>query len=227
MNLLQKKLNLIAVLGIGLVSYSASTIAAEDLRYSYLELDYINLNIDEVGDSGSVLDDLNNGGGWGIRGAYELGSNWFLFGQYSVTDADATFINDQNLLFRSSTDINRLDIGAGFHNPVNTTTDLAVRVAYTDIDSDGFNFGGTSSSSFDDLNEDSSDGFFIDAALRSQLLEQLEGSFGVRYTDLQEIDNFSVIGNLMYEFTPTIGLNLGLEAGDSISHVLLGIRLSF
>lgn len=227
MNSSLKTLNFIAVLGIGLVSYSAFSVAAEDLSYSYLELDYINLNIDEVGDSGSVLDDLDNGGGWGIRGAYELGSNWFLFGQYSVTDADATFIDDQNLLFRAGTDINRLDIGAGFHNPVNSSTDLIVRAAYTDIDSDGFNFGGTSSNSFGDLNDDSSDGFFIDAALRSQLLRQLEGSFGVRYTDLQQIDNFSIIGNLMYEFTPTLGLNLGLEAGDSISHILFGIRFSF
>jgi hypothetical protein len=227
MHLPTNKISLITALSCAVATFSVTANAGEGLSYSYLELDYINLNIDEVGDSGSVLDDLDNGGGWGVRGAFELSPNWFAFGQYSVTEADANFVDDQNLLFRSNTDINRLDVGAGFHTPMNNKTDLVLRVAYTDIDTDGFNFGGTSSSSFDDLNEDSSDGYFIDAALRSQLLAKVEGSLGVRYTDLEQIDNVSVIGNLLYEFSPTLGLNLGLEAGDNISHFLIGLRLSF
>jgi hypothetical protein len=227
MNLSLSKVSLIAAFGCGIATLVATADAAEDLSYSYLELDYINLNIDEVGNSGSVLDDLDNGGGWGLRGSLEIAPNWFAFGQYSVTDADASFIDDQNLFFRANTDINRLDLGAGFHNPVSAKTDLVLRLAYTDIDTDGFNFGGTGNISFGDLNEDSSDGFFIDAALRSQLREHIEGSVGLRYTDLQQIDNISIIGNLMYEFSPSMGLNLGLEAGDKISHLLIGLRFNF
>jgi hypothetical protein len=227
MKLSLNKISLITALGCGVAAFTTSIYGAEDLSYTYLELDYINLDIDEVGDSGSILDDIDNGGGWGFRGSVEIAPNWFVFGNYSVTDADVSFLDDQNLFFRSNSDINRLDLGAGFHNPVNTNTDLVLRVAYTDIDSGGFNFGGSSSTSFGDLNEDSSDGYFIDAALRSQLIENVEGSFGVRYTDLQQFDNFSVIGNLMYEFSPTMGVNLGLEAGDNISHILIGLRLSF
>jgi hypothetical protein len=227
MNLSANKISLIAALSCGIATFSMSANAAEGLSYSYVELDYITLNIDEVGDSGTVLDDLDNGGGWGVQGSFELSPNWFAFGQYSVTDADANFVNDQNQFFRSNTDINRLEVGAGFHNPVNATTDMVLRAAYTDIDSDGFNFGGSGNSSFDDLNEDGSDGFFIDAALRSQLMASVEGSLGVRYTDLEQFDNLSLIGNLMYEFSPSLGVNLGLEAGDSISHVLLGLRLNF
>lgn len=221
------KFGLITALGFSLATLTTSAIAAEDLSYSFLEIDYINLNIDEVGDSGSVLDDLDNGGGWGARGSFAIAPNWFVFGQYSVTDADADFIDDENLFFSANTDINRLDFGAGFHNPVNTKTDVVLRVAYTDIDTDGFNFGGSDDSSLNDLDEDSSDGFFIDASLRSQLMDSVEGSFGVRYTDLQDIDNISIIGNLMYEFSPAVGLNLGLEAGDNISHFLIGLRYSF
>jgi len=221
------KLSLITALGFGIATISLSANAAEDLSYSYLEIDYINLNIDEVGDSGSVLDDLDNGGGWGARGSFALTPNWFLFGNYSVTDADASFIDDTNQFFRANTDINRLDVGAGYHSPINSKSDLVIRVAYTDIDSDGFNFGGSASASFNDLNDDNSDGFFVDASMRSQLMDTLEGSLGVRYTDLEQFDNISVIGNLMYELSPSMGLNFGLEAGDNISHFLIGLRFSY
>lgn len=56
---------------------------------------------------------------------------------------------------------------------------------------------------------------------------RMEGSIGVRHTDLEQFDNLSVIGNLMYEFTPGMGLNFGMEAGSDISHYLLGLRFSF
>jgi len=225
------KLNLFSALGFGLASLSMSANAAEpanaDLSYTYLELDYINLDIDEVGDSGSVLDDLDNGSGWGADGSIELSPNWFAFGKYSVTKADASFVDDFNQFFRSNTDINRMDVGVGFHTPVNTKTDFVLRGAYTDIDADGFNFGGTGNSSVDDLDEDSSDGYFVDAGVRSQLLDKLEGSVGVRYTDLEQFDNASVIANLMYEFSPVLGLNFGMEAGSDISHYMIGLRFSF
>jgi hypothetical protein len=188
---------------------------------------YVNLNIDEVGDSGSVLDDLDNGGGWAARGSYAFSPNWFAFGQYSVTAADVSFRDDQNQFFRSDTDINRLDLGLGYHWSVGNLTDVVVRGAYTDVDTDGFHFGGTGNASLSDLKDDSSDGFFIDTALRSQIHERVEGSLGLRYTKLEEIDNLSLIGNLMYEFSPGLGLNFGLEAGESISNFLISIRFSY
>jgi len=227
MKLPSNKLNFISVLGFGIASLSFAANAADDLSYTYLELDYINLNIDEVGDSGSVLDDLDNGGGWGVRGSIALAPSWFAFGQYSVTDSDASFFDDLNQYFNSDTDINRLDLGVGYHSPINSKTDLVIRGAYTDIDTDGFNFGGSASNSIEDLGKDSSDGFFLDAGVRSQLMDKVEGSLGVRYTDLQQFDNISVIGNLMYEFSPSMGLNFGMEAGDNISHFLIGLRYSF
>lgn len=227
MNLSKNKISTITALTCSLAMVTISAKAADDLSYSYLEVDYVNLNIDEIGDSGSTLDDLDNGGDWGLRGSFELSPNWFAFGNYSVTDADASFIDDQNLFFSANTDINCLDLGAGFHNPLNARTDVVLRVAYTNIDSDGFNFGGTSSNSLSDLNDDSSDGFLIDASLRSQIVDNMEGSFSVRYTDLEQFDNYSIIGNFMYEFSPSIGLNSGLEAGDIISHFLVGLRFSY
>lgn len=227
MNLPTNKLNFIGVLGFGLASLSLSVNAAEGLSYTYLELDYINLDIDEVGDSGSVIDDLDNGSGWGARGSFALSPSWFAFAEYSVTESDASFVDDLNQFFSSDTDIHRLDLGVGYHNSMNANTDLVLRAAYTDIDTDEFDFGATGNTSINDLQDDSSDGFFVDAGVRSQLMDRLEGSVGVRYTDLENFDNLSVIGNLMYEFSPSMGLNFGIEAGSDISHYLLGLRFSF
>ena len=205
----------------------ATALAAEGLSYTYVEVDYINLDIDEVGDSGNLLGNFDNGGGWAGRGAFEFAPNWFVFGQYSVTDSDVNFIDDQNQFFRSDTDINRLDVGVGFHTPLNNRADMVFRGAYTDVDTDGFNFGASNNTAINDLKEDSSDGFFIDASLRSQLMDRLEGSIGLRYTDLEKIDDLSLIGNLLYEFSPNLGVNFGLEAGDNVSHWLVGLRYSF
>lgn len=227
MKLTPNTMNFISMLGFGIAALSFSASAAQELSYSYLELDYINLDIDEVGDSGDALDDLDNGDGWGVRGSYAFPSNWFAFANYSVTQADTSFTDDLNQSFNSDTDINRLDIGAGYHTPLNTRTDLVFRLAYTDYDADGFDFGGSNSTSIDDLKDDSSDGYFIDVGLRSQLGDNLEGSVGTRYTDLENNDDFGIIGNLMYEFSPALGLNVGMEAGDSITQILIGLRYSF
>lgn len=231
MRLTTKKPQLIFKLAASLCAFTllapVTVLAADGLSYSYLQVGYVNLNIDEVGDSGSLLDDIDNGGGWAASGSYAISPNWFAFSQYSVTDSDVSFTDDQSLSFNSNTDINRLDLGFGFHSAISKTTDLVFRVAYTDVDTDGFNFGGSSDTSLNDLNDDSSDGYFADAAIRSQFNERMEGSLGLRYTDLEHIDNLSFISNVMYEFSPNVGLNFSLEAGNDISSFLIGLRYSF
>ena len=227
MKLTSNKMNFIGMLGFGIAALSFSASAEQELSYSYLELDYINLDIDEVGDSGDALDDLDNGDGWGVRGSYALSPNWFAFANYSVTQSDTSFTDDQNQSFNSDTDINRLDIGAGYHTPINTRTDVVYRLAYTDYDTDGFNFGASSSIALNDLNDDNSDGYYADVSLRSQLGDKLEGSAGLRYTDVENNDDLGIIGNLMYEFSPALGLNFGMEAGDNITQILIGLRYSF
>lgn len=107
MKLTRNKLKFIDLLGLGIATISNLAYTAEDFSYTYPELDYINLNIDLVGDSGSVLEDLDNGGGWGARGAFAIAHSWFVFAIYSITEADKSFIDDQNQFHRSNTDINR------------------------------------------------------------------------------------------------------------------------
>ena len=210
------------------VAASGSAMAQQDrLSYSYLELNYINLDIDEVGEGGDFLDDLENGNGWGISGSLEIGESWFVFADYSDTESDTGFVNDQGLFFSSDTDIKRLNLGAGFHMPMNDNADFVLRAAYTDFDRDRFNFGATDDARVGDLRDDSSDGYFADASIRAQLLDALEGSLGVRYTDVEETDNIGLIGSLLWEFTPGWGIALGVEAGDEIRTWNVGMRFSF
>src|SRR5690606_12101761 len=127
----------------------------------------------------------------------------------------------------ADTDITKLDLGLGYHMPVGDATDLVLRGAYTDADRDRFRLGGSGDASLDDLNDDSSDGYFVDAAIRTQLTSWLEGSLGARYFDIEENDGLGVIGNLLFEVAPGFGINLGFDAGDELATWVAGVRFSF
>jgi hypothetical protein len=100
--------------------------------------------------------------------------------------------------------------------------------AYTDIDYNNFGIGGSADEDdFDDLNEDPSDGFFLDARFRAQLTQAIEGSIGARYTEIEEADGLSLVGNVLFELTPNWGVNLQLDAGDELITYGAGIRYSF
>lgn len=206
--------------------------AAEGLSYSYLEVDYIIQDIDAFEDDDlfdNFVDDFDDGDGFGIRGSFAFSPNWFVFGEYTETDADFTFVNDQGLLIPSDQDVERLSVGFGLVFPMAETVDLVGRAAYTDVDFGDFDLGGNSGDDFEfsDLDEDNSDGFFIDARLRAQLLEWLEGSAGARYTDIDSGDDFAFVGNLLFEFTQNWGVNLEVEVADEVSTYALGARYSF
>ncbi len=211
---------------------SAQTTGTDgELSYTFLEVDYVNLDIDSVGDEGDFLDDFDNGGGYGFRGSFAFTPNFFGFADYSITDSDATFVDDEDVIFTSSQDVKRLNVGLGVNfgvdPPVIGDSDLVVRAAYVDIDFEDFNFGGGDGGGLDDLDADSSDGYFVDASLRSQVVTWAEASLGVRYTDIESSEEFSVIGNVLLELTPQWGLNLEFDAGDDIGYYLVGVRYSF
>jgi hypothetical protein len=80
---------------------------------------------------------------------------------------------------------------------------------------------------WDDLNEDSSDGYFVDAGVRAQTaFEWLELGGGVRYTDLDAGDDFSLFGNALFEINQSMGINLTASFGDNLSSYGLGFRYS-
>jgi hypothetical protein len=49
----------------------------------------------------------------------------------------------------------------------------------------------------------------------------------VRYTDIEETDQFSLVGEGLFELNQNLGLSIGFEAGDELTTYYAGVRLSF
>lgn len=224
---MSKKIKLF--LATGLLALPTLVTAAEGLGYTNVEVDYINLSIDPYDEDGTLLEDFDDGNGAAIRASFAVTDRIFIFGGYSVVDSEATFVDQGTELFSSDRDVKRFDLGAGFNIPLSnsTRTDFVGRFAYSDVDFGDFDFGAGNDTGLNDLNEDSSDGFFIDGLLRSQITDMIEVSGGARYTEIEDADSLSFIGNVMYEFTPNWGVNLEVDVGDDISQVFLGARYTF
>ncbi len=233
----RKKLALTALAG--LIAAPVTTLAANDISYSYVEVDYIVQDIDLFEDDeafDNVLDDIDDGDGFKFDGSIGFAENWFVFGSYSNAEADFTFRNDTGMTVPQGQDIKTLQLGGGFHMPMTNTTDFVVSASYMDVDYGDFSLGADESeldewddvdNALDDLDEDSSDGYAVDAGLRAQMVDWLELGGGVRYTDLDTGDDFSVFANALLELNQNMGINLAADFGDQLSTYEVGFRYSW
>lgn len=213
--------------------------AAENISYNYIEAEYVVQDVDMYEDDdafNNIIDDVDDGDGFKIGASFAFTNNLFVFGNYAQTKADFTFINDNAAVVPADTDVKTLQLGLGYFAPINANMDFVVRAAYMDVDYDEFSFGQTDQDigdddttigdAWDDLNEDSSDGYFADVGVRAQLIDWLELGGGIRYTDLDSGDDFSVFGNALFEINQNIGINLTANIGDNMSSYGLGFRYS-
>jgi hypothetical protein len=202
--------------------------AGDDLRYGYVEADYINLDVDQPGE-GNVFDgDWDNGDGFGVSASFPLNEMWFLFGDYTKTDSDFSFVDNTNRFIPGNVDLKRLNLGAGVALPMSSGADIVIRGAYADLDFGSFALGSSpDTNSLRDLRHDPSDGWMGDVSWRAQWTQGMEGSLGVRYTDLEATDGVSFIGNLLFELGPNWGINLQVDAGDELITYGAGVRMTF
>lgn len=214
----------------GASALSATAFAADNtdaLSYGYIEGDYINLDIDQPGENNIFDGDFDNGGGFGVSASLPLGESLFVFGDYSNTESDFSFVDNAGLGISGDTELKRLNLGLGFAMPMSDRTDMVLSGAYVDLDYGDFNFGASRSTRLSDLDDDPSDGYMVDARLRSQLTPNMEGSIGARYTDIESADGISIIANVMWELAPNWGLNLMVDAGDELVTYGAGLRFTF
>ncbi len=99
------------MLGSLLLAVAPLAAQADGMNYSYVEADYIDLDID----------DAPSGDGFGVRGSVGFANNWFAFADY--VDASVDVI-----------DIENIAVGLGGHFPINDTLDVVGRVGYTETD---------------------------------------------------------------------------------------------
>lgn len=222
----------------GLMLLPATSFAARDLNYTDIQLDYIVQNVDLYQDNQvfeNVVEDIDDGTGFGLSGSYAFTQNMFVFGNYSNTEADFTYTNDAGMRVREGEDIKTMQLGLGYFAPLTRQMDFVGRLSYMDVDYGELEFGETNNdvnqfddidNAFRDLTEDSSDGYSIDVGVNSQIVEWLEAGGGLRYTDLDSGDDFGVFGNLLFEINPNMGVNVAVDFGDMVSFYSLGLRLS-
>lgn len=211
----------------GTLALGATTVfAAETLDYTFLNLDFITRDVDAFDDQADTIEDFDDGTGLALNGSFAVTERFFIFGSYSETESDVTYQSDDVFLIPEDTEIKRIDAGVGTSLEINNRTDFVGRLAYTDIDFGEFELGASNDFDVDDLVDDQSDGYFVDAGVRSQLLENLEGSIGVRYLDIEDTANTSLIGSLLFELSPAWDINLSVDAGDEIATYALGLRFS-
>ncbi len=84
---------------------------AEGLSYSYVELDYLDLDIDNA----------PSGDGFAVRGSVGFAGNWFAFADYSDASVDVI-------------DVENIAVGLGGHFPIGSNVDFVGRVGYTELD---------------------------------------------------------------------------------------------
>ena len=107
------------VLGGLLLAAAPLAALAEDMSYSFVDLAYVDTEIDGVGPS---LD------GFALRGSVGFATNWFAFGEYA----------DQSV---SGVDVTSISVGIGGHYGLAESLDLVGRLGWTqaEVDSGPFN----------------------------------------------------------------------------------------
>ena len=201
--------------------------AAKSLNYSYIEIDYLNLDVDEPNESNVFDTNFDNGGGFGIDASCKFNGNFFVYGSYSETEADFNFRDHTNAFVPGYTYVLFFNLGVGYILSMSERSDIVLRAGYADIKFNDFDSGTTNDPDVNDFRDDPSDGYTLDAKLRSQLTDNIETSIGLRYLDIEDIGGISLIANVMYEFNQNCGLNVNLDAGDELMVWRLGVRYSF
>lgn len=176
----------------------AGTAQAAELSYDYLELGWVNTDIDVPG-AGDV-----DGDGFGIGGSYAITDNVHVFAGYQTVDLDF------------GVDLNALQIGAGYNRSIAPGTDFVGQLAYVDGEID------TNIGDFDDS------GFGLSAGLRHVFTPQVQAGASINYVDLDESGDetsFQVRGE--YFFTDEFSAGLSLEFGDDTTTWIIGGRFYF
>jgi Ax21 family sulfation-dependent quorum factor len=137
--------------------------------------------------------DVVDADGWALKGSFALNPNFHLFGDFTRQDFKDTDVH-----------FNQWRAGVGYNHEITSNTDLLTRVAYEKFDwGNGF----------------TSDGYSVEAGVRSALTSRLEGYALAGYEDSHDFDG-SFYGRLgaQVKFNPnwSVGADVKLlDGGDT------------
>lgn len=140
-----------AACAVVLLALLSTTVDAQELRYSWLDLSYMAQDVDRQGVQqtpvpGQVTTvDASDGDGVRFRGSFGTWYNFYGFGEYrsSDIDVDAIVSNDQGVFPASDEfDLTTIRGGVGWRYPLRFATDIYAELTYDSIDYDFGSFAG-------------------------------------------------------------------------------------
>jgi hypothetical protein len=209
---------LLAATLLAATSFSAQ---ASELSYTFVEADYMQSNVDDQDFDGVNINPTLVG--WGLKGSFEMGEKFYAFGGYSSGKDDLLAINETDFSAELDANVDRWNIGLGFHTPISSKTDFVAELGYVQYDYKfelNYNDGG-------DLYSES---YKVDTggARLSGLSDSFEAYGMLNFTDSQDIEgDFS--GNIggQFKFNPTWGVTGDVEFAKDAINYTIGVRASF
>lgn len=194
--------------GIAVISLSLAGTLHASPNYNYVELDYIDFDIEPF-----------EGDGWAIGGSALVHPNVFILGRFSDAETDAT-------VFGTSVDgdFEQISIGAGLQSPLqNDNISVFGQLTYEDLELDIS--GGGARASFDDS------GFALEGGARFIIHPQFEIGGSVRFIDVGDFYDgefgFRVGGE--WRALPWLAVNVDYDQnnGDDsdVEQIQAGVRV--
>ena len=192
------------VLGsIAALGFATTALAAETLSYTYVELGYIDTEIDDLGVSGDGL---------GIRGSYRLANGIHVFASYA------------DLGYDGNVDVSELRLGGGYAWPMSPKLDLVGKLAYVSVDvGSSITVAGLGRVGF----SAEETGYSLRAMLRGKLNDQFEVSGGLDHVDVGNDNDTAFEVGGRYLLTPAFNVGLDLRFSDDGTSYMVGGRYQF
>lgn len=191
----------IRLLAAAALLWPAMSLAAQppgELNYDFVDLGVTFGDIDTAGDDVDFSTfDVN--GSWGFH------KNVALIGRVAVGEIDVP----------GDIDTTELSIGINPHFALNDRIDLVIPVAIEWAEFDAGSF------------EDDDTGFSLGVGIRALASPAWEFNGGLRYVDIFEGDDLSVVGGARWHINSLFSLSADATIGDDVTGVRLGGRFSF
>ncbi|GEM_PF-1436441 len=228
----RRQLWLLALLGFAAVL--AGRADAQDVRYSWFEIDYVSQDAELEGVQANpglnqqVNIQTSDGSGVRFRGSIGTWHNLYVFVDYTSVDPDVAGVvtNDQGEFpAMDEFDLTTVRGAVGYRIPLGYGTDINAELSYDSLD---FDFGSFAGEDFDTGDR----GFGAAVALRKVFADRLELRAHVRYSSVGkadlttlEVEEDTLAGvGLSYMFIRGLSLSLDYETGE-IDSIGVGFRL--
>jgi opacity protein-like surface antigen len=177
--------------------------AAESVRWDSASLSYQSVDLE-----GEKLT------GFGISGTKLVSDNVFIAGSYASVSDDIDVFGS-----KVGVDFNTLSIGLGYRHAISRTTDFFGIVSYQDMEIEA-SFQGNSE-------DESENGYGLQAGLRSLVTAQLELSGSLSYVDIADESETGFDVSAMYHFTDQFSAGIGYSKSDDVDSISLSATIFF